>query len=75
MTRSQLHSFFSERGYFIKPNSSAYYTERNPNLRYKVTKIGLRKEVKTAAGWVRTQSGYISQLSLNEQGQLKGLSL
>lgn len=73
MTLKQLHTFFSSRGWAMKPNSSAYYSEKAPNVRYKVTKIALRKEVKVTTGWARVKSGYISKLHLSEEGKLSGL--
>jgi len=65
MTREQLHQFFKTNGWFMKPNSLAYYKDGHPTLRYKVNKLVLRKEVRLATGeWARIKSAYISQLEI-----------
>lgn len=41
--------------------------------RYKLSRIAVRKEIKSAYGWVRIKSGYYSKLSISDDGKLQGM--
>ena len=41
--------------------------------RYKLSRIAVRYEVKSSAGWVRLKSGYFSKLSITDEGKLAGM--
>ena len=44
------------------------------SYRYKLSRVAVRHEVKSRAGWVRLKSGYISKLSITPEGELAGLT-
>lgn len=73
MRLDDLHQFFRNAGWYMKPNSSAYYSDKSPTLRYKITKLVVRKErLLGSAGWHRLSSANIKQLKVNDQGKLQG---
>ena len=41
--------------------------------RFKLSRVAVRYEIKSSAGWVRIKSGYFSKLSISEDGKLAGL--
>lgn len=47
---------------------------RFKTYRYKLSRIAVRHEVKSASGWVRLRSGYFSKLSITTDGKLAGLT-
>ena len=42
--------------------------------RFKLSRVAVRYEVKSSAGWVRIRSGYFSNLSISDEGKLVGLT-
>ena len=42
--------------------------------RYKLSRIAVRREIKTPSGWMRLESGYFSQLSIGDTGVIIGMS-
>ena len=42
--------------------------------RYKLSRIAVRREIKTGAGWVRVAGNYFSRLSIQEDGKLYGMA-
>jgi len=41
--------------------------------RFKLSRIAVRYEAKSASGWVRIRSGYFSKLSISTEGKIVGL--
>ena len=42
--------------------------------RFKLSRVAVRHEVKSRAGWVRLRSGYFSKLSITPEGDIAGLT-
>ena len=42
--------------------------------RFKLSRIAVRHEVKSRAGWVRLKSGYFSKLTITPEGEIAGLT-
>ncbi len=86
MTRLDLINHIEAQG-FVKPTRGNSVDCRIKDVdgktyRYKLTKIGVRLEVKVIitspyspkkTEWVRIKSGYLSQLYFNSEGNIVGL--
>jgi len=42
--------------------------------RYKLSRVAVRHEVKSRAGWVRLRSGYFCNLTITTDGDIAGLT-
>jgi hypothetical protein len=43
------------------------------HYRLKVSRIAVRYEIKSHAGWVRVRSGYLKNLTITADGKLAGM--
>ena len=71
---AQAHGWVMDRfGHLQKTSEGRDMSQHQ--YRYKLSRVAVRKEVKTGSGqWVRIVSGYYSALSVNEDGKLVGMS-
>jgi len=73
-------SLLIKHGYELTKYGTYMKRDKSGSLvRYKFTKIGLRKESQLihsdgTKSWVRINSDYIKDLSINESGKLVGMS-
>ena len=70
MTRQEFEAWATARGW-AKDQWGHYH---KGDRRFKLSKVTVRLEAKAgSAGWVRLRSGYISRLSITEDGKLHGM--
>ena len=65
---AQTHEYQLDRfGHMHKEKNGKFY-------RFKLSRIAVRFEYKSKAGWVRLKSGYFSQLTITPEGQIEGMT-
>ncbi len=69
MTREELITWVTARGY--RPDRWGHL--HKGNYRLKLSRIAVRHEVRSGAGWVRLFSAYYKDLSITPEGKLAGL--
>ena len=76
MKREEIIEWLVAQGFLQSSRSSELYHSYNlPNVRYRVTKMGLKLERKDRNGtWFRALSGRYKNLSLDRKGLMLGLT-
>jgi hypothetical protein len=79
MTKEQLEQWGISKGYQYDKYGYLVKTQNDKQYRLKISSIAARYEIKIhhAQGdneWCRIQSGYLSKLSINDKGQLAGMT-
>lgn len=75
MNREQLTQWAVSRGWKMDRWGHLQKDQSNgKTYRLKLSRIAVRYEVKGEYGWVRLRSGYLSRLSVSEDGKLSGLT-
>jgi hypothetical protein len=65
---AQVHGWQLDRfGHLRKETEGKTY-------RFKLSRIAVRHEIKSRAGWVRLKSGYFSKLTITTEGEIAGLT-
>ncbi len=78
MTRQELIQWAVGRGWTMDrwghlQKQEGSDTGQPKKYRLKLSRIAVRYEVHTSAGWVRLRSGYLSNISITPDGKLKGM--
>ena len=77
MTRLETIAWLERKGFVAKRSiaPNLFYHPAKPERRYRITDLGLRREVRTPSGsWVRVASAYYKNLSLADGDKLSGMS-
>jgi len=74
MNRQQFVAWAQSRGWQLDRFGHLKKYLNGKTYRFKLSRIAVRYEIKSRAGWVRIRSGYFSKLSITPDGQLAGLT-
>ena len=77
ITREQLIEWAITNGWKLDRHGHLQKSEHEGLRRYrlKLSRIAVRYEIHTHAGWVRVRSGYFKDLSITAGGKLAGLTV
>jgi hypothetical protein len=76
ITRDQLIQWATSNGWKLDSHGHLQKVEHEGlrHYRLKLSRIAVRYEVKTHAGWVRLRSGYYKNLHITADDQLAGMT-
>ena len=73
-SREDIVALLYRRGFTKKPNTDLFYNPDAPGIRYRATRIMLRREHRLESGpWVRACSNYFKNLSISEGDKIAGM--
>ena len=75
MTKQELMDWAIERGWKLDLYGHLKREKGGKIYRLKLSRIAVRYEIKSSAGWVRLRGGYYSKLNVTPDGKLSGLGL
>jgi hypothetical protein len=73
MTQEQLIAWATSKNWTPDRFGHLKKVFRGRTHRLKLSRVAVRWEISTTAGWVRVQSGYYSALTITEDGKLSGM--
>ena len=74
MTRERFTEWAKSRGWLPDRFGHLRREENGRAYRFKLSRIAVRHEVKSRAGWVRLRSGCFSKLTITPDGDIAGLT-
>jgi hypothetical protein len=75
MNKQEITQWAISKGWSLDKWGHLQKTRSNgKTYRFKLSRISVRYEVKGEYGWVRLRSGYLSRLTLTNDGKLSGLT-
>jgi len=74
MNRERFTEWAKSRGWQADRFGHLRREENGRSYRFKLSRIAVRHEVKSRAGWVRLRSGYFCNLTITPEGELIGLT-
>ncbi len=74
MTRERFTEWAQTQGWQLDRYGNLRKEVDGRSYRFKLSRIAVRHEVKSRAGWVRLKSGYFSKLTITPEGDIAGLT-
>jgi len=74
MTRERFVEWAKSRGWQPDRFGNLRREENGRSYRFKLSRIAVRYEAKSRAGWVRLRSGYFSKLTITPDGDIVGMT-
>jgi len=74
MTKERFIEWAQSQGWRLDRFGHLRREENGKFYRIKLSRIAVRHEVKSRAGWVRLRSGYFSKLTITPDGDIAGMT-